>query len=175
MKRVNFQSGSGAIDVLIAAAIIIFVILPVFSTVLEKYLIMNKAQIIKDAIDMANISAYNAIKADKLGRVNVDMELTRADEIYRRILADNLKLDINLNPLKDSLAEDKVQIKSIIFYSGLIQEVCPGGINIKRPSVHSTVIVPIRPSLFRSLILSLGGKQFIELEVHVDSEVPVNN
>lgn len=175
MPQVNCRRGSAAGDVVVGAAIIVFIILPVFSVILEKYLILNKAQIIKDAMDMTNISVYNAMNAKNLGKVDVDIDYDRAEKIYKELLVENLGLDENLVPLKDSLAEDKLQIKSIIFYTGDATEVCPESVVIKRPSVHSTVIVPVRPSLYRSLILSLLGRRFVELEIHVDSEIPVNN
>jgi hypothetical protein len=175
MLLVKGNRGSAAADVVVGAAVIIFVLLPVFSVVLEKYLILNKAQIIKDAIDMTNISAYNAMNAEKLGKTHVEIETGDAEIIYRRILASNLTLDENLYPLSSSIAEERVEIKSIIFYTGEVSEVCPKGINISRPSVHSVVVVPVRPSLYRRLLLNNIGKQYIELEIHVDSEIPVNN
>ena len=47
MKLIKSSKGSALSDILIGTAIIVFVILPVFSAVVEKYLINNKIQIIK--------------------------------------------------------------------------------------------------------------------------------
>lgn len=175
MWKNDYRRGSAAADVVICAAIVVFVILPVFSIILEKSLLLNKAQIIKDAVDMTNISAYNAINAAKLSIVDVDVDGVTAENIYHDLLVLNLKLDEDLQPLPGSLAEDTVYVKSLVIFSNGFPIVCPGGINITRASVHSTVVIPVRPSLYRQLILSMLGRQFIELEVHVDSEIPVNN
>ena len=168
------RKGSAVVDVVIFAAIIIFVILPVFSIIMEKYLLLNKAQIIKDAVDMTNISAYNAINAAELGKADVDVDEAGAMDIFRNLLALNLKLDEDLKPLPDSLAEDTVSIRSLIVFSDTFPSECPLGVNITRPSVHSVIVVPVRPSLYRQLILSMLGRQFVELEVHVDSDIPIN-
>lgn len=172
---IEWEKGSGTIDVIIAAAIIVLVILPIFSVIAERYIILNKAEIIKDAVDMTNVSVYNAINAGVLGKTQVDIELDKADDIYRRLLSENLNLNVDLSPRQNSLAEDDVKIKSIVFYSGEAIEECPEGIVMDRPSIHSVIVVPIRPSLYRQLILNLLGKQYVELEIHVDSEIPINN
>jgi len=44
----NNSRGSAAFDVLIMSAVIVFVIFPVFSAVMEKYAVMNRIQTIKD-------------------------------------------------------------------------------------------------------------------------------
>ncbi len=175
MRGFDCRKGSAVTDVVIFAAIVVFVILPVFSILMEKYLLLNKAQIIKDAVDMTNISVYNALDTAGLGKVDVDVDGNRAEEIYRRLLALNLKLDEDLKPLSGSLAEDTVSIRSLVIYSDVFPGSCPLGLTITGPSVHSVVVVPVRPSLYRQLVLSALGRQYVELEVHVDSDIPVNN
>ena len=175
MFRRDCRNGSAAVDVVVFAAIVLFVILPVFSIIMEKYLLLNKAQIIKDAVDMTNISVYNAINTAELGKAGVDVDENRAERIYRDLLASNLRLDADLKPLQGSLAEDAVSIRSLVIFSDMFPAICPLGISITRPSVHSVIVVPVRPSLYRQLILSVLGRQFVELEVHVDSDIPVNN
>ncbi|NJD02981.1 MAG: hypothetical protein FIA99_10405 [Ruminiclostridium sp.] len=175
MQGKGCRKGSAVVDVVIFAAIVVFVILPVFSIIMEKYVLLNKAQIIKDAIDMTGISVYNAINTAELAKAGVDVDETTAEEIYRNLLALNLKLDDDLKPLPGSLAEDTVSVRSLIIFSDMFPAVCPLGASITRPSVHSVVVVPVRPSLYRRLVLGMIGRQFVELEVHVDSEIPVNN
>ncbi len=169
------RKGSAAVDVVIFAAIVVFVILPVFSVIMEKYLLLTKAQTIKDAVDMANISAYNALNTARLGKTGVDVDEAVAEDIFQGLLALNLKLKADLTPLPGSLAEAKVTIKALIVFSAALPAECPLGTKITRPAVHSVIVIPVRPSLYRQLLLNLLGKQFIELEVHVDSDMPVNN
>lgn len=175
MRKRFMNRGSAVVDVMIFAALLVFVILPVFSLVFEKYLLLNKVQSIKDAVDMAAISTYNSLNADRLGRMEVFAEISAAEETYINMLAANLKLDNNLNPFEESLAEGKVEIKSLIFYGKNFPLSCPKGLILTKPSVHSIIDVPVKPSLYRRIILSLTGQQYFKLEVHTDSEIPVNN
>lgn len=173
--KFKITRGSAAADVVLGAAIIIFVILPVFSVVIEKYIIYNKLLAIKDAVDMTNISAYNAINAENLGRNVVTIDNEKIDSLYRYLLARNLNLNSDLSPHPDSIAEGTVNIDSIIIYTGGFPLTCPGGTEFKRPAVHSTITVPVKPSLYRQIILDMIGREHIELKVHVDSDIPVNN
>jgi hypothetical protein len=169
------SNGSAVADILIGTAIILLVILPVFSAVVEKYIVNNKIQIIKDAVDMTNISAYNAISTASLGQNQVHFDENEVEAIYRTLLAENLNLKDDLSPEQNSLADDKVIIDSINVYTDGMPLTCPNGTAIERPTVHSVVIVPVKPDLYRGVILKLMRKQHIEFIIHVDSEIPVNN
>lgn len=170
--------GSGIMDVLITGAIIIFVLLPVFSAVMEKYMLLIKAQAVKDAVDITNLSSYYAMETEVLGKGNVSFNENQLLRIYSEMLAKNLCLDAGLNPLEGSIADSRVDIESITFYSDYDQEfpvTCPDGTVIVRPAVHSSIIVPVKPVFFAGLIELLSGKEYFELKAHVDSDIPVNN
>lgn len=173
--KVSFEKGSTVADVIIFAFIIIFVILPILSFVLEKYIIANKAQIIRDAVDMTNVSTYNAINAGLLGMNAVQFDKAEADDVYKNMLIKNLNLHNDLSPDKNSIADGTVTIDSIIVYVNGFPLKCPEEVIITRPTVHSRITVPVKPLLYRQILLNLLGKQYIELKVHVDSEIPVNN
>lgn len=174
-KRLKSNRGSSTAVVLISAMTVVFVVLPIFSAVIEKYIIFNKAQIIKDAVDMTNIASYNAINTHDLSRNIVTFDGEELDKIYRYLLAKNLRLDSDLFPAEGSIAGDRVRIESVAAYTSGLPLTCPDGTEIKRPSVHSCVIVPVKPLLYRHIILNALNKEYIELKVHVDSEIPVNN
>lgn len=157
------------------AAVLVFVIMPVFSTVIEKYVLMEKARVIRDAVDMTNISAYNALSAKELGKAAVDLSYTEVLDIYGEILGRNLKLGEDMDPETDSVAEGRVEVLSLVVYNSGFPAVCPDGATIKRPSVHSCINVPVKPSLYRSIILGMLGKEHIDIVVHVDSEIPLDN
>lgn len=169
------KKGSAVVDVVVAAAMVIFVVLPVFSTVAEKYVLMEKARVIRDAVDMTNISSYNALKTGSLGQVSIKFERTEAMDIFEKLLCVNLGLDEGLYPEAGSIAEGRVVVSSLEICTDAFPVVCPGGATIVRPSVHSCIKVPVKPSLYRELILGVLGKDYIDIEVHVDSEIPVNN
>jgi len=161
-------------EVAVTAAILVFIILPVFSTVMEKYVLMSKTAIIRDAVDMTNISAYQALQAQQLGKVMVELDRSAVLERYREMLCTNLKLDEELIPYENSVAEGRVEVLSLEIYQSGFPVFCPEGVAVARPSVHSCISVPIRPSLYRSIILNLLGKEYIDAVVHVDSEIPLN-
>ncbi|HHW32034.1 MAG TPA: hypothetical protein GXX20_10250 [Clostridiaceae bacterium] len=162
-------------EVIIVAAIIVFILFPMISAVIERYLINIKLQIIKDAVDITNISTYVSIDPEYLGRNLVIHDQSEVWEIYSKLLSSNLNLKEDLSPEDNSVAEEKVKVESIIIYTGDNPEKCPLGTDIRRPGVHSLITVPVKPSLYSQIILNLMGKNSIELRIHVDSEVPVNN
>lgn len=157
------------------AAMLVFVILPVFSSVMEKYVLLEKSRLIRDAVDMTNISAYNALDTADLSKVRVNVASVEAMDIFKEILSANLRLDDGLNPGPGSVAEGRVEVLSLEIYRTGFPVSCPDGTVITKPSVHSSINIPVKPSLYRSLILNLLGKEHIDVVVHVDSEIPVNN
>lgn len=169
------SKGSAIVDVVIGAAVIVLVILPVFSLIMEKYIIIIKSQAIKDTIDMANVSTYMALDIQSLGKNDIDFDSVEAERIFRELLAANLMLHENLTPREGSIAESKVIVDSLEIYSNTSLTECPNGTPIKRPTIHSMITVPVRPSLYRGIILKHLGKEYIELKVHVDSDIPVDN
>lgn len=169
------EKGSAVVDVVVAAAMIIFVVLPVFSFVMEKYILEEKKRVIRDAVDMTNLSVYNALTAADLGRASVDLSTSDAMDIFESLLCSNLNLSSGLVPNDNSIAEGAVEVISLMVYTEAFPAQCPNQTVITRPTVHSVVKVQIKPALYRSLIMGLSGKEHIDLVVHVDSEIPVNN
>lgn len=167
--------GSAVAEVVMMAAMLVFVIFPVFSSVMEKYVLLDKARLIRDSDDMTNISVYNALNAMNLGKVKVDFTDAKASEIFRELLCKNLRLDGGLNPMDGSVAEAQVEILSFEIYTEGFPVQCPDGSTISRPTVHSSINVPLKPSLYRGVILNLLGRDHIDAIVHVDSEIPLNN
>ena len=72
MKKCGLEKGSAVTQTVLMAAMLVFVILPVFSAVIEKYILMEKARIIRDSVDMTNISAYNALSCTDLRKVRIE-------------------------------------------------------------------------------------------------------
>lgn len=175
MDRTGNIKGSVVTEIVLMAAILVFIIMPVFSTVIEKYVLMEKARVIRDAVDMTNISAYNALAAKELGKAAVDLSCAEVLDIYVTILGRNLKLEEDLDPETDSIAEGRVEVLSLAVYNSGFPAACPDGAVITRPTVHSCINVPVKPSLYRSIILAMLGKEHVDIMVHVDSEIPLDN
>ena len=152
-----------------------FVVIPVFYYVLENYLLSVKAQMIRDAVDMTNISAYEAIRAENLSGNTLEIDYEKMQSIYRGLLAKNLILYEDMSPKPESIADEKVLIDSLLVFSEGNGVTCPNGTMLDRPSIHACVIVPVKPSLYRQFILEQAGKEYFELKIHVDSEIPIDN
>lgn len=174
-RSVLANDGSVVTQIILFAAMLVFVILPVFSAVIEKYILMAKARVIRDAVDVTNISAYNALTVPELGKVMIGADTSKILENYKEILMLNLRLDDGMEPENGSIAEGRVEIISLEVYSSGFPVECPDGGLLTKPSVHSSIRVPVRPSLYSSIILGMLGRDYIDIIVHVDSEIPVNN
>ena len=159
------RGSSGVTDVIIIAGLIVFVILPILSVVMEKFIILPKGQLIKDSIDISNIATYNALKVQEASKVIVIPDDIEALTIYKKQLAVNLKLNDDLTPKPNSLAEGPVTIDSLLIYSGGFPQSCPYGVILNRTTVHTVVTIPIKPSLYRAILLQLIGKEYVELKV----------
>lgn len=169
------QKGNAVLDVILFAAVVVFVIIPVFYYIIESYLILVKAQVIRDAVDLTNISAYEAIKVESLSGNVFDMNYEKLQAVYRNLLAKNLGLDGDMSPKPESVADEKVLIDSLSVYNGGTGAACPNGTILDKPSIHSCIIVPVKPSLFRQVLLGQAGKSYFELKIHVDTEIPIDN
>jgi hypothetical protein len=96
-------------------------------------------------------------------------------ELYTGLLARNLRLTPDHMPLEGSIAEGQVEIISLVLYTSGLPVTCPNGVTITRPAIHSCISVPVWPVMYRAFLLSLMGREFIDMVVHVDSELPVDN
>lgn len=167
--------GSAGLDVLIfAVAFLIFVVFPVYSIVMEKAIINIKSVDIIDAIDMSNTAIYKDLNVPYTSVMIVDFN-SDIDNTYNQVLAENLKLNPDMTPKVGSLAEGTVVVNSLEIYSGGFPATCPNGRVINRPTVHSVVSIPVKPSLYREIILNLAGRDQFDLVIHRDTELPVNN
>ena len=168
------NKGSAAGTVVLFAAVLVFVIFPIVSVVIEKNIMLAKGQIIKDAIDITNIASYTGLSSS-ISEGTIGVDNAKLYSVYTSMLAKNLNLNDDLTPKQNSVAEGPVTIDSLIVYLSGFPLVCPDGNTLVRPSVHAVITVPVKPSLYRQVILSLLGKQYIYLKIHVDSDLPLNN
>ncbi|HOJ10595.1 MAG TPA: hypothetical protein PK733_08380 [Clostridiales bacterium] len=172
------NKGSATAHVIALLGLIIFIILPLFAVVMERYILYNKVNIIKDAVDVANLASYNAISTEDAAKNDAAIRLNSEITIYKNILAKNLKLKADMTPEGNSIAEGEVvidELKAYLHINTTFPITCSQGNSITRPTMHSVIKVPIKPMLFRRVILSAIGKDVIYIKVHVDTELPINN
>lgn len=179
-KILNNQKGSIVSGLLIFTLAVVFVIIPIFSAVFEQHILLLKAQAIKDAVDITNLAAYNAMKVPEKSETKITATISDIRNNYIPMLALNMRLNNDLTPKEDSIAQGKVEIVNITVYpKGMsFPTTCPEGGTIRRPSVHSVIKVPIKPTLYWNIYRFLTGatgdgiKDYI---VHIDTELPHNN
>jgi hypothetical protein len=169
------NSGGTTAGAITWVLIIVFVIFPVISVIFDKHAAAVKGQEIKDAVDITNIALYNSLDDTVLSRDSIDFMQDEALEIYTGLLARNLRLTPDLMPLEDSIAEGQVEIISLVLYTSGFPITCPNGMTITRPAIHSCISVPVWPVMYRTFLLNLMGREYIEMVVYVDSELPVDN
>ena len=174
------NKGSIVSDMLMLTLVIIFVVIPLFGAVFEQYLLLLKGQAIKDAIDLTNLAAYNAMKIPEKSETEIKVTINDVKSNYIPMLVLNMNLNSDLSPKANSIAGGAVEIINITVYpKGMNFPVtCPEGGSISRPSVHSIIKVPIKPALYWNIYKFLTGSTgdgMRDCNIHVDTELPCNN
>lgn len=170
------SSEKGAISsYLLYIMLIVFVLLPLSAVIMEKYIVNVKASSIKDSIDISNIATYTAIVSEHAGEANIVIDNSKALHVFEELLKKNLRLNDDLSPQEGSIAEGTVVIESINIYLSGFPVTCPDGTVLYGPTVCTSTRIPIRPSLYRETILNALGVEYVNLNLHVNSEIPVNN
>lgn len=156
--------------------IVAFVIFPVMSAVIEKYILGIKVQEIKDSMDLSNISTYYALTMGSTSSGNIELDSPKALVILKKYTAINLNLNSDLTPGGSGcIADGQVTVKSVNIYTNDFPKTCPNGRTIKRITVHSLVTVPLKPELYAASILKALGRSTIDIDVHEDTEIPLDN
>ncbi|SHJ43553.1 hypothetical protein [Lutispora thermophila] len=179
-KVLKNNKGSVVSDILFYGFVIVFVVLPVFSVVFEQYILLLNAQAIKDAVDVTNLAAYNAMKVSDKSETKITADAEDIKNIYKTLLALNMNLNNDLTPKENSIAAGKVEIINVTVYpKGMSFPVtCPKGGTISRPSVHSIIKIPIKHTLFWNVYRFFTGTTddgIKDYEAHIDTELPYNN
>ena len=174
------NKGSIVSDLLIFTLVVVFIILPLFSAVFDQYILLLKAQAIKDAIDVTNLAAYNAMKIPEKSETQITAAANDIRSNYMPMLALNLNLNSNLTPKENSIVNRTIEIVNITVYpKGMAFPVtCPKGGLIRRPSVHTVIKVSMKPALYWNIykfLTGTAGDGMREYNIHVDTELPYNN
>jgi len=180
MSFLENNKGSVVSELLFFVFIAVFVILPILSIILEQYVLLLKGQAIKDAIDMTNLAAYNVLKVTDKSETKIIASAEDIKKYYKPLLALNMNLNSDLSPKEDSIAEGTVEIVNVTVYpKGMNFPVtCPEGSSISRPSIHSVIKIPLKPTLFWNIYRLITGtteNRVKEYIAHVDTELPYNN
>lgn len=173
-SKIKNENG-GISFILIMSLLVIFIIIPVFAVVVEKYIVQLKVFDIKEAIELSSISTYNTVSSESLSGVEVDYDNTKAKSVFENYLAKNLNINSDLSPKGSGIVEGTVTVDSFVIYSSGFPHTCPNGNNITRPSVHAKITVPIKPTIYKYTILQALGTDTINLKFHYDTEIVIDN
>lgn len=177
MDRRFLRSNKGVSSVFyvfVLSGIIVFILIPLLSAVMDKYILQNKLQKIKDSLDITNIAVFNAIVTEQYSIQVLSLDAPEVDSIYKRLLAKNLKLNEDLTPTESSVADGQVIVDEKVLYAS-VPNTCPYGTNIVRPTIHCKITVPVKPILLRRMVYEVLGKDLFNLNIHVDTEIPIDN
>ena len=174
-KLKSGKKGTVLVDVILFGALIIFVMLPLVSLILEWQIVIIKVQSIQDAVDLATLSAFGALENVSYGKDGLNLNYERLKEDYMKTLSDNLKLDGGMNPEDNSVLGGRVLIEELEIYCADLPVNCSGGTLLTMPSVHIIIIFSIKPALYGAALLELSGREYFDFRLHSDSEMPVNN
>lgn len=166
--------GSSLIDAILTATLIVLVILPIFSFILEGYIFTNKIQVIRDTVDITNMAAVNSLDWVSLGKTGVSFDYGVLRENYKRILIENLLLDSNMRAKEDSLLDGNVVIEELAVFTDGFPVICPLGTQLLRNGVHSVIVFMVKPTLYSQVLRLLTGTEFIEFKMHTDTEIPAD-
>lgn len=168
------RNGSSLAGAILAAAIIVLVVLPIFSFILEGYIFTNKIQVIRDAVDITNMAAVNSLDWVSLSKTGMDFDYGILRENYERILAENLLLDANLRPQAKSVLDGNVEIEELSVFMDGFPLFCPLGTKLNRSGIHSVIAFIVKPTLYGKVLWLLTGKEFFEFTMHTDTELPAD-
>jgi len=173
-KLVKDQKGEAAGTIVIICMFMVFVLLPIGSLLMEKYIFALKEQKMRDSLDITSTATYMALSSQQGTVANLTYDNSKLQSIFNQYLAANLSLNSDLTPLPSSIADGKVIVNSVIIYSGPFPQTTPQGKTVNRLTVHTDITVPVKPHFYMSTILNALGLSAVPVRVVADTEVPVN-
>ena len=168
--------GDGFSLTIIIVLIMVYLLVPLFSAVIEKQIVQLKAAEVTDALQMSCLATYDSLESKALSQAVASYKQTKTEDVFKDFLAANMNLNNDLTPKNSiSVADGQVRVESIEIFNSDLPKTCPDGKTIIYPSVHATIIVPVKPSLYKGTILQLLGKDYIDCKFHIDTEVVIDN
>ena len=173
----NTRGDIGVLEIILFTCVILFIIFPIFSIVIEKVILDLKSDEIKGIIKDATESTFIALNIDTTSVENIDVDLDRFKEVFERYIKTNFNLKEDFKPKDNSMVDGPVKINKIIFYgtNSLPFTHPTKEITYNRPFIEVEVIFPIKPHLYRKVILDALGKEYLEVTINYHYTLPINN
>jgi len=150
----------------VIGSITIMVAMMLFALAFDTAFLYARRDAIKQALDYSNMAVYRNLKRNKLADGIIEINETAGQDTFRQFLAQNLRLDGNLNPLEGSLAAGPVQIIDFkVFNPEDLPNIDGLGNRVTEVSVYSQIRVPVRP-VFSGLFTT------VSILVAITTDVP---
>ncbi|QUI25915.1 hypothetical protein HZI73_26240 (plasmid) [Vallitalea pronyensis] len=163
MKCLKDNKGSsGILSILLIAFFVIFLIMPVFAAVFEKQMMTKIARDTKSIIKDSLEATYTTLNIEKTSIKDIEFT-SDFKQIFDKYVIDNLNLNVDFTPTDKSMADAKVQVTELQYEDRT------------RKFINVKVILPIKPHIYRQILLSIMGKEWIGYEIPYTLSLPVDN
>ncbi|MCR4441240.1 MAG: hypothetical protein QHH10_03875 [Peptococcaceae bacterium] len=150
----------------VTGAITVMIAMMLLALAFDTAYLYARRDAIKQALDYSNMAVYRNLDREKLADRLLAIEEIAAQDTFREFLAQNLRLDGNLNPLPGSLAAGPVQVADFrVFNPEDLPNTDGLGNPVTEVSVYSRVRVPVKP-LFAGLFAA------IPVQVAITTDIP---
>lgn len=150
----------------VIGAIITLISMMLFALAFDTAFLYARRDAIKQALDYSNMAVYRNLNREKLVDGILEIDVTSAQDTFREFLANNLRLDGNLNPLPGSLAAGPVQVVDFqVFNPEDLPNTDGLGNIVTEVSVYSQIRVPVKP-IFSGLFST------VSVPVAITTDIP---
>ncbi|WP_227766317.1 hypothetical protein [Zhaonella formicivorans] len=161
----NMSSNRGSAT-LILGLLFFFICFSFSLFVVESKFLRLKKDLADDAVVAAGLAALKSALSENIAYGEYELDRQLAEETFIRHLANNLKLDGNLNGLPGSIVAGQLVIESLVVYNpediapGLT---CPSGTPVTETTIHVDLNFRVR----RPVLTGLFG-EYITVRIHRD-------
>lgn len=176
-SRLSISSGdeSGGFEigaVIIVFVAVLFLVFPVFGVLVEKKMIDI---IIMDICDAVEIAAFSLITQSDMDLLSSG-SLMLSDELLKGHLNRFIKENFLMTKYRKANFIKDIELTEYKFISSREYPcVCEKGFVFNRAGVHVEMTLYYVPNVYGETLLSLVGRDSIDIKVHRDFEYPVNN
>jgi len=150
----------------VIGAIITLISMMLFALAFDTAFLYARRDAIKQALDYSNMAVYRNLNREKLVDGILEIDVISAQDTFREFLANNLRLDGNLNPLPGSLAAGPVQVVDFqVFNPEDLPNTDGLGNIVTEVSVYSQIRVPVKP-IFSGLFST------VSVPVAITTDIP---
>ncbi|TDA67827.1 MAG: hypothetical protein D9V47_09970 [Clostridia bacterium] len=160
-----WRDRKGAASALIGVVTVMMAMM-LFALAFDAAFLYARRDAIKQALDYSNMAVYRELDRDRLADGDLYLNEITAQDTFREFLAQNLRLDGNLNPRPGSPAAGPVEVVDFrVFNPQDLPNTDGLGNPVTEVSVYSQIRVPVRP-------VFVGLFTTVSVPVAITTDVP---